>query len=101
MILTHASQQDDDAMAGKATGDPVWSAQEALLAAATQQPRDGSAANPRAWLISVTSRRLTDLLRGEQARQRRESVVVQRIRLGGWADRLLAGGLWRRGGPRR
>jgi RNA polymerase sigma factor (sigma-70 family) len=53
--------------------------QEALLAAATQWPRDGIPANPRAWLITVGSRRLTDLLRSEQARQRRENGVVQRM----------------------
>jgi RNA polymerase sigma factor (sigma-70 family) len=53
--------------------------QEALLAAATQWPRDGIPANPRAWLITVASRRLTDLLRSEQARQRRENDVVQRM----------------------
>jgi RNA polymerase sigma factor (sigma-70 family) len=53
--------------------------QEALLAAATQWPRDGIPANPRAWLITVASRRLTDLLRSEQARQRRENAVVQRM----------------------
>jgi RNA polymerase sigma factor (sigma-70 family) len=46
--------------------------QEALLAAATQWPRDGVPDNPRAWLITVAARRLTDLLRSEQARQRRE-----------------------------
>ena len=28
MILTYASQQDYDAMAGKATGNPKWSAQD-------------------------------------------------------------------------
>jgi RNA polymerase sigma factor (sigma-70 family) len=53
--------------------------QEALLAAATQWPRDGIPANPRAWLITVAARRLTDLLRSEQARQRRESAVVERM----------------------
>ncbi|HKF19625.1 MAG TPA: sigma-70 family RNA polymerase sigma factor [Candidatus Dormibacteraeota bacterium] len=53
--------------------------QEALLAAATQWPKDGIPANPRAWLITVASRRLTDLLRSEQARQRREYDVVQRM----------------------
>jgi RNA polymerase sigma factor (sigma-70 family) len=52
--------------------------QEALLAAATQWPSDGIPAIPRAWLITVASRRLTDLLRSEQARQRRESVVAER-----------------------
>jgi RNA polymerase sigma factor (sigma-70 family) len=52
--------------------------QEALLAAATQWPADGIPANPRGWLITVASRRLTDLLRSEQARQRRESSVAER-----------------------
>ncbi|HYM96036.1 MAG TPA: sigma-70 family RNA polymerase sigma factor, partial [Candidatus Sulfotelmatobacter sp.] len=52
--------------------------QEALLAAATQWPADGVPANPRGWLITVASRRLTDLLRSEQARQRRENTVAER-----------------------
>ena len=43
--------------------------QEALLAAATRWPKDGAPDDPRAWLITVASRRLTDLLRSEQARQ--------------------------------
>jgi RNA polymerase sigma factor (sigma-70 family) len=51
--------------------------QEALLAAAMQWPEKGVPANPRAWLITVASRRLTDLLRSEQARQRREDTVAQ------------------------
>jgi RNA polymerase sigma factor (sigma-70 family) len=51
--------------------------QEALLAAATQWPADGMPDNPRGWLIRVASRRLTDLLRSEQARQRREDTVAQ------------------------
>ncbi|MEV1146812.1 sigma factor, partial [Micromonospora sp. NPDC049799] len=42
--------------------------QEALIAAATAWPRDGVPERPRAWLITVASRRLTDLLRAEQAR---------------------------------
>ncbi|MER5322690.1 RNA polymerase sigma factor [Streptosporangium roseum] len=50
-------------------------AQEALLAAAVQWPEDGVPDNPRGWLITVASRRLTDLLRSEQARQRREDTV--------------------------
>jgi RNA polymerase sigma factor (sigma-70 family) len=50
--------------------------QEALLAAATQWPRDGVPDNPRAWLITVAARRLTDLLRNEQARRRREDTVA-------------------------
>jgi RNA polymerase sigma factor (sigma-70 family) len=51
--------------------------QEALLAAAMQWPKDGVPDNPRGWLITVGSRRLTDLLRSEQARQRREDTVAR------------------------
>jgi RNA polymerase sigma factor (sigma-70 family) len=50
--------------------------QEALLAAATQWPTDGTPANPRGWLITVASRRLTDLFRSESARRRREDTVA-------------------------
>jgi RNA polymerase sigma factor (sigma-70 family) len=53
--------------------------QEALIAAAMQWPEQGIPANPRAWLITVGSRRLTDLLRSEQARKRREDSVAQWI----------------------
>jgi RNA polymerase sigma factor (sigma-70 family) len=51
--------------------------QEALLAAATQWPREGLPRDPKAWLVTVTARRLTDLLRAEQARRRREETVSQ------------------------
>ena len=51
--------------------------QEALLAASVQWPRDGLPGNPRAWLITVASRRLTDLLRSEQARRQREETVAR------------------------
>ena len=51
--------------------------QEALLAATTHWPRDGEPDNPKAWLIKAASRRLTDLLRSEHARQRREDAVAQ------------------------
>ena len=51
--------------------------QEALLAAATRWPRDGNPDDPRGWLITVASRRLTDLLRSEQARRRREDTVAR------------------------
>ena len=34
--------------------------QEALLAAATQWPREGQPDNPRGWLLRVATRRLTD-----------------------------------------
>ncbi len=46
--------------------------QEALIAAATQWPAEGVPGNPRGWLILVAARRLTDLLRSEQARAARE-----------------------------
>jgi RNA polymerase sigma factor (sigma-70 family) len=46
--------------------------QEALAAAALAWPTDGVPDNPKGWLIRVASRRLTDLLRNEQARRRRE-----------------------------
>ncbi|PXX57383.1 RNA polymerase sigma factor (sigma-70 family) [Nocardia tenerifensis] len=51
--------------------------QEALLAAATQWPTQGVPDNPTAWLITVASRRLTDLLRSEQARERREAQAAR------------------------
>ena len=50
--------------------------QEALLAAATQWPRDGLPANPRGWLIHVAARRLTDEIRTEIARRRRQAIVM-------------------------
>jgi len=46
--------------------------QEALLAAALQWPSDGVPEHPRAWLITVASRRLTDAWRAEHARRDRE-----------------------------
>jgi RNA polymerase sigma factor (sigma-70 family) len=52
--------------------------QEALLAAATQWPRDGWPNNPKGWLVAVAARRLTDLLRADQTRRRREDTVAQR-----------------------
>jgi RNA polymerase sigma factor (sigma-70 family) len=51
--------------------------QEALLAAATRWPRDGLPDDPKAWLVVVAARRLTDLLRAEQARRRRENAVAE------------------------
>jgi RNA polymerase sigma factor (sigma-70 family) len=51
--------------------------QEALIAAARQWPGDGIPDNPRAWLVTVASRRLTDQLRADQARQRREDAVAR------------------------
>jgi RNA polymerase sigma factor (sigma-70 family) len=51
--------------------------QEAMLAAATQWPSEGAPDNPNGWLITVAARRLTDLLRSEQARRRREDTVAR------------------------
>jgi RNA polymerase sigma factor (sigma-70 family) len=51
--------------------------QEALLAAATQWPESGIPDNPLGWLITVAARRLTDLLRSEQARRQREDTVAR------------------------
>ena len=53
--------------------------QEALVAAAVQWPREGVPDNPRAWLIAVAGRRMTDHLRSELARRRREAVVAVRF----------------------
>lgn len=46
--------------------------QEAVLAASTQWPAEGVPANPRAWLLTVASRRLIDQIRSENARHARE-----------------------------
>jgi len=50
--------------------------QEALLAAALQWPEQGVPANPRGWILTVASRRLTDEQRSEQARRRREATAA-------------------------
>jgi RNA polymerase sigma factor (sigma-70 family) len=52
--------------------------QEALLAASVQWPVGGMPDNPKAWLITVGSRRLTDALRSDEARRRREDTDVAR-----------------------
>ncbi|MGW3332242.1 RNA polymerase sigma factor [Streptomyces rubiginosohelvolus] len=52
------------------------SVQEALIAAAEQWPRDGIPDNPRGWLIRVASRLLTDRLRSDEARRRREETAA-------------------------
>src|SRR5215213_2471468 len=51
--------------------------QEALLAAAAHWRPDRVPDNPKGWLITVAARRLTDLLRSEQARRRRENTVAR------------------------
>jgi RNA polymerase sigma factor (sigma-70 family) len=56
--------------------------QEALIAAATQWPVDGIPTNPRGWLYHVALRRITDQLRNEMARRRREDTVASEL----WAE---------------
>ena len=50
--------------------------QEALVVAAVQWPERGIPESPRGWLVTVASRRLTDQLRSESARQRREETAA-------------------------
>ena len=51
--------------------------QEALLAAAIQWPREGMPDNPRGWLIQVALRRMTDQVRADSARRRRENTTIE------------------------
>ena len=51
--------------------------QEALIAAAIQWPREGVPANPRGWLIQVAVRRMTDFVRAESSRRRRETIAAE------------------------
>jgi RNA polymerase sigma factor (sigma-70 family) len=53
--------------------------QEALMAAAVQWPREGVPENPRGWLIQVAFRRMTDHVRSELARRRRETAVAMEL----------------------
>jgi RNA polymerase sigma factor (sigma-70 family) len=50
--------------------------QEALLAASLQWPSEGIPDNPRGWLIQVANRRMTDHIRSDSARRRREKAVA-------------------------
>jgi predicted RNA polymerase sigma factor len=50
--------------------------QEALLSAAVQWPTEGVPCNPKGWLITVASRRWTELWRNDSARRRRENTVA-------------------------
>jgi RNA polymerase sigma factor (sigma-70 family) len=52
--------------------------QEALVAAAAQWPVDGWPESPRAWLVTVASRRLADQVRSDAARRRREEADALR-----------------------
>jgi len=56
--------------------------QEALIAAAKQWPVEGVPANPRGWLYHVALRRLTDHLRSDLARRRREDAAAGEV----WAE---------------
>jgi RNA polymerase sigma factor (sigma-70 family) len=56
--------------------------QEALLAAAQQWPVRGRPERPRAWLITVASRRMTDEIRAATARRRREDLSAARLPAG-------------------
>jgi RNA polymerase sigma factor (sigma-70 family) len=51
--------------------------QEASIAAVMQWPRDGVPANPRAWLTQVAFRKMTDHIRSESARRRRETEAAE------------------------
>src|SRR6187551_464035 len=53
--------------------------QEALIAAATQWPRDGVPEDPRSWLFRVASRRIADQVRSASASRRREAFVVSLV----------------------
>jgi predicted RNA polymerase sigma factor len=46
--------------------------QEALIAAAADWPAAGIPASPRAWLVTVATRRLIDQVRSESSRRQRE-----------------------------
>jgi len=50
--------------------------QEAMLAAAKQWTANGIPESPRGWLIQVAARRMTDHIRSEVARKRREDLVA-------------------------
>ena len=53
--------------------------QEALLAAAVQWPEEGLPDSPRGWLITVAGRRLTDQIRSESSRRRREETAASLV----------------------
>ncbi len=71
---------------GSVLEDCEDAAQEALLAAADQWPRDGVPQNPRGWLIRVASRRLIDAHRANAARTNRE-VHEETSRAVLWSER--------------
>lgn len=52
--------------------------QEALVAATAQWPVEGWPESPRAWLVTVATRRLADQVRSDTARRRREEADAVR-----------------------
>ncbi|HEY8808502.1 MAG TPA: sigma-70 family RNA polymerase sigma factor [Solirubrobacterales bacterium] len=56
-------------------GDSEDAVQEAMIAASTQWPAQGTPENPVGWLIHVASRRMTDRIRSETARRGREDLA--------------------------
>jgi RNA polymerase sigma factor (sigma-70 family) len=75
-VLGAVARRSDDFAAAE---DAV---QEALIAAANQWPVEGVPRNPRGWLYHVALRRLTDQVRSEIARRRREDAAASEA----WAD---------------
>jgi RNA polymerase sigma factor (sigma-70 family) len=75
-VLGAVARRSDDFAAAE---DAV---QEALIAAASQWPAAGIPRNPRGWLYHVALRRLTDQVRSEMARRRREDAVAGEV----WAE---------------
>ena len=53
--------------------------QEALITAASRWPVEGLPRNPRGWLYHVALRRLTDQVRSDVARRRREDAVASEV----------------------
>jgi RNA polymerase sigma factor (sigma-70 family) len=60
-------------------GEAEDAMQEALLAAALQWPREGIPESPRAWVLHVAGRKMTDHVRTEAARRKREGLVVSLV----------------------
>ncbi len=57
-------------------GEAEDAVQEALLEGSRQWPAQGVPESPVGWLIAVASRRMTDRIRAESARRRREEAVA-------------------------
>ncbi len=60
--------------------------QEALLAAVVQWPAHGVPANPGGWLFQAACRRMSDHVRGEEARRRHEGGAGARVYLDARTD---------------